>query len=259
MTMIQSNGNAGTTNDAPSNGACPSSKSESCPASSTRESTTCFRCGIDSQETGGFLVEGECQECRLLRQKRYDRLRRCNLGARHKHLRDWSELRPPDNGVHRWEVAVEAVRAFGQNPKPGVLALVGLRGLGKTQVAALAILKTIDNGHSAVYTTLPELLANLKSCYNSGIAGDGDESWLAQWSEPGLLVIDEITERPDTQWSAMMFSILIDKRYRNESATILCANVLPVQFPDCVGSSIADRVRENGGIVVFDGWSSFRS
>ncbi len=103
-----------------------------------------------------------------------------------------------------------------------------------------------------------DLLANLKGRY--GDDGDAEGDWQREWVAPHLLVVDEIGELVVGDHGRAAFSALIDTRYRRGKPTILLGNLTRDQFGECVGASIADRTNEGlGGIVLFEGWPSFRT
>jgi DNA replication protein DnaC len=85
----------------------------------------------------------------------------------------------------------------------------------------------------------------------------GEMPLIRDLSAVGLLVIDEIQERADTQFEDRTLTNLIDARYYGMRPTILIGNLRPSEFAARIGSSIASRIRETGGVIEFNG-PSFR-
>jgi DNA replication protein DnaC len=75
--------------------------------------------------------------------------------------------------------------------------------------------------------------------------------------KPKLLVIDEISERAETDWENLILVHLIDKRYDSANDTILIGNFTRDNFIKSVGASISSRITECGGIIECN-WDSLR-
>lgn len=178
-------------------------------------------------------------------------LKRCGIPDRFLRFESWDELK----GSPAYSLAVSAVRAFTAK-HDSVMAVVGPRGTGKTQAACMALMATIRSGRTARYTTAFKLFADLKGRY--GQEGNAENEWLREWSGPYLLVVDEIAERHGTDHELTALTSLVDERYGNEKPTILVGNISIDGVCDALGSSIADRINDGGGIVEFNGWQSFR-
>ncbi|MGD8453295.1 MAG: ATP-binding protein [Phycisphaerae bacterium] len=162
----------------------------------------------------------------------------------------WQDLDGPDEYVK----AVGIVRAFVETGD-SVLAIIGRRGSGKTQVASTATWQTIEAGRSGRIVTASELASDLKRRF--GADSDADGSWLRAWTVPHLLCVDEIAELVAGDVVRAAVTSLLDSRYRMCKPTLLAGNLEPGHFISVVGASVADRCREGGGIVLCN-WPSFR-
>lgn len=180
------------------------------------------------------------------------RFANCGVSARHRRFEKWEELK----GVAAYSTVISRLQAF-TDTCTAILALIGKRGTGKTQMASVAVLTTIAVGRSAKIITAVDLLADLKNRYSNPEEG-GEREWLRYWEAFHLLVIDEIGELVGGDHSRSMLTTMIDRRYAAMKPTILIGNVTVKDFSVAVGSSVADRCNEGGGVIVCDSWTSFR-
>jgi DNA replication protein DnaC len=154
----------------------------------------------------------------------------------------------------------------------GLLVLVGLRGPGKTQMAAEIARsgnwpedKTeysradgliIHRHRTAIYRRAMDIFLDLREASKNHVKSSEKEV-LAKLSDCGLLVIDEFQERGETEWENRVIKNLIDKRYASGRPTIIIANLTRKQIFEALGDSIVDRARENGKSIEFN-WPSYR-
>jgi DNA replication protein DnaC len=137
-----------------------------------------------------------------------------------------------------------------------LIALVGKRGPGKTQIAQQAVLMaTGHHGREARYVRAMTFFLNLRATYSDET--DSEARVIADYRKPHLLVIDEMQERGDTPWEDRMLNHLIDLRYGDMRDTLIIANLQPADLKAKLGESIVDRMRETGGIIECT-WPSFR-
>lgn len=135
-------------------------------------------------------------------------------------------------------------------------ALIGSRGSGKTQIAVETMFEVTNRGYSARYMTATEFFLAIKATFSKD-AIENEEEVLAKFAKLRLLVIDEIAKRGETEWENRLLFELIDRRYRNMRDTLVIANQTHVEFVAAIGSSLADRMNESGGIINC-AWESFR-
>jgi len=133
-----------------------------------------------------------------------------------------------------------------------LMALVGRRGPGKTQLAVDACRSSVEIGREARYTKAIEILLEFRRGHN---ACEGE--LFIPYLTCQLLVIDELQVRGETPFEDRMLVHMIDKRYDGCVDTLLIANLEPAEFENTMGSSVAGRMRETGGVIICD-WESFR-
>lgn len=136
-----------------------------------------------------------------------------------------------------------------------LVALLGKRGPGKTQIAQQAVMATIGIGRAALYVRAMTIFLELRATFKAD--EKTEEAVIEKYRAPKFLVIDEMQERGETPWEDRTLNHLIDLRYGDMTDTLLIANLQPKAFKSSVGESIADRLRETGGIIECT-WKSFR-
>lgn len=143
-------------------------------------------------------------------------------------------------------------------------ALVGPKGVGKTQMAAvlLARLSTrmmhddsidpIEPKHGPLYITAVELEDLIREHVRS------IQTLYAQMRRRPLLIIDDLQHYQPTDWVRTRLCTILDQRYSQMLDTVLIANVRAEAVEKLMGKFICSRISEAGGILVCD-WKSFRN
>lgn len=177
----------------------------------------------------------------------------CGLMPRH--------IRQVTNQHDGWANALKTSTALLGNGS--IIALVGPRGTGKTQLAAELIRTTIrESTYSApnytpewtCYMTATQFFMRVKGSYDGK---ENEREILKDLTTPPILVIDELHERKCSEWENSLLTTLIDTRYGYERDTILISNQDRDDFVQNIGQSAADRMNEGGGIIEMN-WKSFR-
>jgi DNA replication protein DnaC len=154
----------------------------------------------------------------------------------------------------QWQDALQAVtNALGGG---STLALIGRRGTGKTQIAVEASRRRLMECKSVLYTLAMDVFIVIKGSY-AREAGALETEIIARFVRPSLLVIDEITQRGETDWENRMLTHILDRRYLAERDTILIGNLKADELKANVGASVVSRLNETGGIIECN-WQSFR-
>ena len=186
------------------------------------------------------------------------RFRVCGLGSRH--------LKRINNTFKPWQSAFD--RACRAVDCGAVFALIGGKGSGKTQLAAMLLRRSIERLEAvrsasnntflfAQYRTWGDIAREVKTTF-SDKHDQTEKDIIDHLTAVPLLVVDEIHEGRSTDFEAALFVSIVDARYRSEKSTILISNQKKQAFSTHVGLSVSDRMREGGGIIECD-WESFRA
>ena len=150
----------------------------------------------------------------------------------------------------------------------GLIALIGNRGTGKTQMAAEVAKggcwpsdraewngNAMVAGKTALYRRALDIFVALRDASRGN--SDSESKILEKLSYCGLLVIDEFQERGETAYEERIVTNLLDKRYNNQRPTIIIANLGKKELGAMLSPSVRDRMRQEGKSFVFD-WKSYR-
>ena len=170
-----------------------------------------------------------------------------------------------------WHKAFQSARPIIASG--GIVAMIGDRGPGKTQMAAeLARLGEwksdkkqftrgdglmVHQSKTALYRRAMDIFMELAHVRKNHVKSSEKEV-LDRLGDVGLLVIDEFQEKPETEYTSRALSNMIDKRYASSRPTIIIANLARKDMFSALGTSIVDRARENGKSIEFN-WPSYRS
>lgn len=137
-----------------------------------------------------------------------------------------------------------------------IVALLGIRGNGKTQLAVELMRHATEKLLSARFTTAMAFFMAMKGTYRRD-ATQTEEQVLAEYAKPSLLVIDEVGRRGQSEWENNLLFELINRRYNCVRDTVVIANMTPAELGESIGPSILSRLSETGGIVECT-WPSYR-
>lgn len=137
------------------------------------------------------------------------------------------------------------------------LLMLGNPGTGKNTLAA-CICKTITGqGYSALHTTYKRLTRAIKETY--GRASDATEqSIISRFSEPDLLVIDEVSSDTHSEHNRGLLFEVVNDRYEDMKPTILISNLFFSDMRNFLGLRIADRFHEGASAALEFTWESYR-
>jgi len=135
-----------------------------------------------------------------------------------------------------------------------IVAIVGPRGTGKTQLGCGLCRSAAMVGRKCLYASAMGFFLDIKESF---INKTSEKEVIERYVRPAVLVLDETQERGQSGWEDRLLTHLIDRRYGAKKDTLLLSNQTETEFLLAIGESIASRLRETGGIAVAD-WESFR-
>lgn len=153
-----------------------------------------------------------------------------------------------------------------------IVALMGVRGVGKTTITAQIAIKRAwrewENAKGSgpailiptIYRKLVDLVTKFKSLYSE--FGSIDTEWLMGYRDDfclyDLVVIDELLECPDQKLAYRILTDIIDRRYSERKDTILIGNTDRKGFEAAIGDSILSRLSEHG-LIIECKWKNWRA
>ncbi len=152
--------------------------------------------------------------------------------------------------------ALSLAKWFIENHKDiSGMIFIGKTGAGKNHLACGIIHKIIEQGGTALITTAMKIIRTIKDSWRDHETKEGDIVDL--YTQPGLLVIDEIGVQFGSDTEKLYISEIINDRYEAMRPTLLLGNIKLRELTEQLGDRPVDRFREGGKIVQFD-WDSYR-
>ena len=131
------------------------------------------------------------------------------------------------------------------------LVFYGKPGTGKTLLASASISELMMNGHTAEFISANKLLYECMDI----------EKYLYKievLSGKSLVVIDDFTNVPNTDFTKRVMHGVIDGTYSNENSLIITTNLTAGLFKSLVSPGSRDRLNEGSRVGCLLGWESFR-
>jgi DNA replication protein DnaC len=216
-------------------------------------------CPFDLCDGTGFMIDEATRmatPCRC-RPARIERRRARSLSAViPRKYRGVSFDRPPVNGMH--EITVRPVRQFVRNiggrlEEGQGLWLFGKPGTGKTSLAMLVSKAALDAGHSVAIYSLPRLLAEIRSTFET----DSDGSYLDftdRLAAVDLLHIDDVGAENTTSWVLEQLYTIVNARYEDERSIVITTNIEESdKLAEQIGQRTVSRLEEMCTVLPFLG------
>jgi len=174
-----------------------------------------------------------------------------------RHRENVNKFTGPPEWIAKREIAWDIIRAGG------LIALIGNRGNGKTQMSADLIYRACDTWHPpgrigdlvGLYLKAMDFFLQVRATFHEG--DSNEQTVMRDMVQPKFLVLDNADRRGGSEWEDRLLTHVIDRRYDHRDATLLIANLDEAAFTEQVGPDIVDRIRDGGGLIVAD-WPGFR-
>ncbi|WP_334473019.1 ATP-binding protein [Arsenophonus sp. PmNCSU2021_1] len=141
----------------------------------------------------------------------------------------------------------------------GGLVMCGKPGTGKNHLA-LSIAKHVINEHqnSALFTTVLRIAREFKSTWSKN-AECSEADVIKRYTQPDLLIIDEVGVQFGSEAEKMILFEVINTRYESMKPTIIISNLALNELAGFIGERVIDRMNDGGGCTLTFTWGSYRS
>lgn len=221
----------------------------------------CIKSEIDSTEVE-LEVQGAIQELTRDEQIKKEqeehlldsRRMKCPQYYNMAHIpRRHKEFKVKDNKDETWQKNYENLKS--KISKGAIIALLGNRGTGKTQMACCLIGHTVFNEfNTGRYVKALDMFLEIREGMKNGCEKESMNEFL----RPFTLVIDAYEVRSESDFENRMIDHIIDRRYDDRKTTIVISNDNMDTFVKNIGLSSMDRIRETGALINFKN-KSFRA
>ncbi|MGI6368027.1 MAG: ATP-binding protein [Anaerolineae bacterium] len=177
-----------------------------------------------------------------LRERRLARLREDSNLAHLRNMRFDTFTISPDVSTEVFTSLHEALSQaakFAASPQ-GWLLFTGDYGSGKTHLAAAIANERIEQGQSALFVVVPDLLDYLRSAYAPNSPSTYNERFEQIRSIP-LLILDDLGTQNSTPWAAEKLYQILNYRYNAELPTVITTNQNLTDMEPRLASRLRDR------------------
>lgn len=234
---------------------------------------------------GGRLHESPCPICFELQLKKEQEEERERIAAEYKKAKIAAEQRQLEEKTGAARIpkrfqnktfadyiaetpqqqrALEDCRDYAHNFPDNLAAgrcliLSGNVGTGKTHLAAaIAGYIVRETEYTAVFRSLHSILQAIKSTYSND-AEFTEAEVLKLFTDPDLLIIDEVGATKSSEFELATIFAIINTRYENNLPTVVITNLEAAELKNAIGDRCTDRLREGGGRAIAFNWESKRA
>jgi DNA replication protein DnaC len=207
-------------------------------------------CPLGVCDGSGWVLDADANDARPCdcRERRVNRAASGRLGSGiPKRFRGVSFDRKPI--VDLDPSVLRPVRAFVRDIAARIDAGEGLwfagdLGTGKTALAMLVSKATIDAGRSVAIYSVPRLLSEIKSTYDSD-TGDSYERLFHRLCAVDLLHLDDLGAERSTDWVLEQLYSIVNERWQDERSIVVTSNLIDLdELRNQVGTRTVSRLVE---------------
>jgi len=136
----------------------------------------------------------------------------------------------------------EALTSWARRPAGRNLVLIGPVGTGKTHAAVGACRVAHWSGLNVRFLPVVELLDLLRP--------GGPEGALYDLADVDRLILDDVGSERPTDWTAERLYALLNRRWLEETPTIVTTNLGPAELEEAVGPRLFSRLVGNDAVVL---------
>ena len=136
--------------------------------------------------------------------------------------------------------AVDAARMMVDG-EIGGLFIHGVRGTGKTKLAAIIANERARAGKSVLFASVPDLMADIRASFDCGKTAET----VRAVKETPFLVLDDLGSEKMSEWVGEQLFCIINHRYNERLQTVVTSNYSPTEI-------IAHMATVNGKGEVID-------
>jgi DNA replication protein DnaC len=207
-------------------------------------------CSFDLCDGSGFVIDEDTRvatpcRCRPSRLERR-RARRLSAVIPRKYGRVSFDA-PPISDMH--DVIVRPVRQFVRRVDEELdagrgLWLFGKTGTGKTSLAMVVSKAALDAGRSVAIYSLPRLLAEIRSTFESNSEGSYLD-FTDRLAAVDLLHVDDVGAENTTPWVLEQLYTIVNARYEDQRSIVITTNIEdPDKLADQIGARTVSRLEE---------------
>jgi DNA replication protein DnaC len=137
------------------------------------------------------------------------------------------------------------------------LLLLGSVGNGKTHLAVGIAREAMEQGASAIFTTLNAMIGKVKETWGQH-DGESQAKAIQRFASVDLLVVDEVgsLKCSGREWGILL--AILGGRYNAMLPTIFTGNLEPAELPGYLSDQVVSRLREVGTKSVRFNWEDYR-
>lgn len=108
----------------------------------------------------------------------------------------------------------------------GGLFMHGVRGTGKTKLAAIIANERVSTGEPVLFASVPDLMADIRGSFKDGSTSETVQAV----KETPFLVLDDLGSEKMSEWVGEQLFCIVNHRYNERLQTVVTSNYSPTQI-----------------------------